>query len=98
MFCLQIHARAECTMNEKFCILHEAGGAECSIENFEFIVHSASACICKQNTNLTVSNTFNILSEFTARARKQKPYAFAHKIKETNAILKTLYVKKVQQI
>ena len=24
MFCLQIHARAECTMNEKFCILHEA--------------------------------------------------------------------------
>ena len=31
-----------------------------SIENFEFIVHSASACICKQNTNLTVSNTFNI--------------------------------------
>ena len=57
---MQIHARAECTMNERFCILHEAGGAEFSIENFEFIVHSASACICKQNTNLTVSNTFNI--------------------------------------
>ena len=54
----QIHARAECTMNEKFCILHEASGASCSIENFEFIVHLASACICKQN--LTVSNTFNI--------------------------------------
>ena len=32
--------------------------AEC--KNFEFIVHSASACICKQNTNLTVSGTFNI--------------------------------------
>ena len=24
MFCLQIHALAECTMNSKFCILHEA--------------------------------------------------------------------------
>ena len=23
VFCLQIHARAECTMNEKFSILHE---------------------------------------------------------------------------
>ena len=46
-------------MNEKFCILHEAAEAKCNIQNFEFIVHSASACICKQNTNLTVSNTFN---------------------------------------
>ena len=27
------------------------GVAECSIENFEFIVLPASACICKQNTN-----------------------------------------------
>ena len=36
MFCLQIHARAECTMNEKFCILHEAAEAECSIQNFEY--------------------------------------------------------------
>ena len=44
-------------------------------------VHLASACICKQNTNLTVSNTFNIKSEFTAFARKQKPYAFANKAK-----------------
>ena len=24
MFCLQIHARADCTMNEKFSILNEA--------------------------------------------------------------------------
>ena len=46
-------------MNEKFCILREAAEAEWSMQNFEFIVHSASACICKQNTNLTVSNTFN---------------------------------------
>ena len=27
VFCLQIHAFGECTMNEKFCILHEAAGA-----------------------------------------------------------------------
>ena len=54
---------------------------ECSIENFEFIVCSASACICKQNTNLTVSKTFNIQSEFTARARKQKSYAYTNKIR-----------------
>ena len=47
---------------------------------------------------LTVSNTFNIY--ITGRARKQKPYAFAYKTKQnkTNAILKTLYLKKVQQI
>ena len=70
-------------MNEKFCILHEAAGAEWSIQNFKLIVHLASACICQQNTNLTVSNTFNIKSEFTAFVRKQKPYAFANKkIKE----------------
>ena len=28
-------------MNEKISILHEAAGAGCSIENFEFIVRSA---------------------------------------------------------
>ena len=26
VFCLQIHALAECTMNSKFCILHLASG------------------------------------------------------------------------
>ena len=39
---------------------------------FEFIVHLANVCICKQNTNLTVSNTFNIKSEFTACAQINK--------------------------
>ena len=39
VFCLQIHALAECTMNSKF------------IQNFSFIVHSPRACICKQNTH-----------------------------------------------
>ena len=52
MLCLQIHAQADCTMNEKFSVLHVRGEAECSIENFEFIVQSVSACICKQITNL----------------------------------------------
>ena len=47
VFCLQIHALAECTMNSKFCILHSAPVASCSIQNFSFIVHSARACICK---------------------------------------------------
>ena len=51
VFCLQIHALAECTMNSKFSILHSAPAASCRIQNFSFIVHSASACICKQNTH-----------------------------------------------
>ena len=52
VLCLQIHALAECTiMNSKFCILHSAPPASCSIQNFSFIVHSARACICKQNTH-----------------------------------------------
>ena len=51
VFCLQIHALAECTMNTKFCTLHSAPAASCSIQNFSFIVHSARACICKQNTH-----------------------------------------------
>ena len=32
VFCLQIHALAECTMNSKFCILHEAAGALINIK------------------------------------------------------------------
>ena len=49
MFCLRIHARANRTMNEKFN--NERGEAEFIIENFEFIVRLASACIRKQNKN-----------------------------------------------
>ena len=37
--------------NEREIFNTPRGVAECSIENFEFIVLSASACICKQNTN-----------------------------------------------
>ena len=51
VFCLQIHALTEGTMNSKFCMLHSAPASSCSIQNFSFIVHSARACICKQNTH-----------------------------------------------
>ena len=51
VFCLQIHALAECTMNAKFCILHSAPAASCSKQKFSSIVHSARACLCKQNTH-----------------------------------------------
>ena len=55
VFCLQIHALAECTMNIKFCVLHSARAASCSIQNFSFIVHSARACFVNK-TFTTVSN------------------------------------------
>ena len=56
VFRLQIHELVKCTMNSKFCMLHSAPAASCSIQSFSFIIHLARACICKQNTNLTVSN------------------------------------------
>ena len=34
VFCLQIHALAECTMNSTFSILHSAPAASCCIQNF----------------------------------------------------------------
>ena len=37
--------------NEREIFNTARGVAECSIENFAFIVLPASACICKQNTN-----------------------------------------------
>ena len=37
--------------NEREIFNTARGVAECSIENFEFIVRPASACVCKQNTN-----------------------------------------------
>ena len=51
VFCLQIHALAERIMYSKFSILHSATAASCNIENFSFIIRSARACICKQNTH-----------------------------------------------
>ena len=48
VFCLQIHALAECTMNS-------APAASCSIQNFSFIVHSARGLFVNK-TLTTVSN------------------------------------------
>ena len=51
-------------MNEKFN--NERGEAEFIIENYEFIVRLASACIRKQNKNFKSLTLLNIQSEFTA--------------------------------
>ena len=51
VFYEQIHALAKCIMNSKFCMLHSAPAALCSVQNFSFIIHLARACICKQNTH-----------------------------------------------
>jgi len=63
MFCFQLHARAYCTMNEKFSILHEA--------KLKFGVHCAvSKCVyLKTKHELTVSNPFNVQFESTAGDR-----------------------------
>jgi hypothetical protein len=57
------------------------GEAECSIENFEYIVRSASAYICRQNTNFTVSTPDLIYKKYPttmmhcgASAKKLKVY------------------------
>ena len=63
MFCFQIHARAYCTMNEKFSILHEA-------KLSEVLKISVSKCVyLKTKHELTVSYPFNIQFEFTAGDR-----------------------------
>ena len=59
MFCFQIHARAYCTMNEKFSILHEA--------KLSAVLKISSSLYSKQV--LTVSNPFKIQFEFTAGDR-----------------------------
>ena len=53
MFCFQIHARAYCTMNEKFSV-------HCTVSKCVYL---------KTKHELTVSNPFNIQSEFTAGER-----------------------------
>ena len=58
-----MHMQADCTMNEKFSILNEAKpNAVLTISSSLIIVQSASACICKQNTNLkSLTNLIYIL-------------------------------------
>ena len=51
MSVLFTNTRTRWPHNEREIFNAARGVAECSIENFEFIVLPASACICKQNTN-----------------------------------------------
>ena len=62
MFCLQIHARAECTMNEKFCILHETAGPECSTEKFE------------KTPTVKVDGSTQYLDDYQPRAQIRKKF------------------------
>ena len=53
----------ELNMYNERKILYTARGRRGRVQYTKFFVHctySARACICKQNTNLTVSNTFNM--------------------------------------
>ena len=80
MFCLEIDAQAVCTMNEKFSMLNEEKPSACSIANFELIVRSTSACICKQITNLK-SLTHLIYNNLSSLLACKYRTAFVNKIK-----------------
>ena len=67
MFCFQIHARAYCTMNEKFSILHEAKLS--AVLKISSSLYSKQVRVFETKHELTVSNPFNIQSEFTAGDR-----------------------------
>ena len=68
MFCFQIHARAYCTMNEKFSILHEAKLS--AVLKISSSYCTVSKCVyLKTKHELTVSKPFNIQFEFTAGDR-----------------------------
>ena len=68
MFCFQIHARAYCTMNEKFSILHEAKLS--AVLQISSSLYSKQVRVFVKNKHeLTVSNPFNIQVEFTAGDR-----------------------------
>ena len=62
VFCLQIHALAECIMSSKFCILYSAPAASCSIQNFSFRscvytkLYIQLVCVFVNKTLTTVSN------------------------------------------
>ena len=55
VFCLQIHALAECTMNSKFCILHSAPAASCTIKIF----HSLYIQLVRVFVNETLTTVSN---------------------------------------
>ena len=67
MFSFQIHARAYCTMNEKFSILHEAKLS--AVLKISSSLYSKRVRVFVNKTLTTVSNPFNIQFEFTAGDR-----------------------------
>ena len=68
MFCFQIHARAYCTMNERFSILHEAK-LSAVLKISSSLMYSKQVRVFENKHELTVSNPFNIQFEFTAGDR-----------------------------
>ena len=67
MFCFQIHARAYCTMNEKFSILHSASLR--AVLKISSSLYSKQVRVFENKHELTVSNPFNIQFELTAGDR-----------------------------
>ena len=67
MFYFQIHARAYCTMNENFSILHEAKLS--TVLNIVSSLYSKRVRVFENKTLTTVSNPFNIQFEVTAGDR-----------------------------
>ena len=67
MFYFQIHARAYCTMNEKFSILHQAKLS--AVLNIVSSLYSKRVRVFENKTLTTVSNPFNIQFEVTAGDR-----------------------------
>ena len=83
VFCLQIHALAECTMNSKFCrILYQKNF---SIQNFLFIVHSACACICRQNTHNSLTLKYSVIKTCLALWHRSKQ---SYKILQESGFIK----------
>ena len=58
MFCLQLHARADCTMNEKFSMLHKAFLGR--VLKILSSLYSQQVLIFVKKHEPTVSNPFNI--------------------------------------
>ena len=67
MFCFQIHARAYCTMNEKFSIQHEAKLS--AVMKISSSLYSKQVRVFENKTRTNSLQPFNIQFEFTAGDR-----------------------------
>ena len=71
MFCFQIHARAYCTMNEKFSILHEAFNIQ-----FEFTAGDRLTMASRPNTAqflcvIVITHSVTLMSPGNENSRDQ---------------------------